>query len=143
MSEEHKPDMPKAFYRCNTCEPEHSCRLPSDLFWEPMAGEWICRECWFDDGHPTTDPLIDTEPKALSLETFLLRGKEQELAVAIKAERARVIKAVEDEPEFPGPKPEGLYNDLKEHPIEVVAEVFRDIVRVGKRNIIARIKETE
>jgi|DEB0MinimDraft_6_1074348.scaffolds.fasta_scaffold37150_3 hypothetical protein len=92
--EKYKPDMPEAFYLCNTCD-ENNCKRPNDLFWEPIAGEWICRECWFAEDHPTTDPLFDEEPKGLSLETFLLREKEQDHAAAIKAERARVLRDVE------------------------------------------------
>jgi len=92
--EKYKPDMPEAFYLCNTCD-ENNCKRPNDLFWEPIAGEWIYRECWFAEDHPTTDPLFDEEPKGLSLEAFLLREKEQEHAAAIKAERARVLEEVE------------------------------------------------
>jgi len=54
-----------------------------------------------------------------------------------------VIKAIEEEPLFPGPIPEDIFKTFKNAEMDQMTELLRSVVRVTKNSILDRIKKLE
>jgi len=86
--------LPKLLAVCEYCHenaPEMSCYDPEEVAWSPERRQWLCNECFFDDGKydPAKDEYVNEVPLVFAKDA-LLTGEEQRERLLAAATRRRL-----------------------------------------------------
>jgi hypothetical protein len=77
--------LPEIWAKCELCDPECAGHPPGEVYWSPKREQWLCSECFFDDGlyDPEKDVYVNEEPMACAEDAML--GTEEQMQRLIAA----------------------------------------------------------
>ena len=86
--------LPNLWAVCETCfdnAPEKAGNAPDEVYWSPKREQWLCSECFFDDGiyDPEKDVYVNEE-STVSAEDTLLPIKERRERLIVAATKKRM-----------------------------------------------------
>lgn len=79
---------------CHENAPEMSCYPPHGVAWSPKRGQWLCEDCFLDDGKydPGKDEYVNEEPMAFAKDVLPGEGEQIQRLIAAATRRRMGVK---------------------------------------------------
>ena len=75
---------PRLWAVCELCEPECAGHRPEEVAWSPKRGQWLCSECFYDDGiyDKEKDEYVNESPMAFAKDAMLDQDEQMQRLIA-------------------------------------------------------------
>jgi len=86
--------LPEIWAKCELCEPEGAGHPPEEVAWSPKREQWLCSECFFDDGiyDSEKDEYVNEEPMAFAKDAMLGTEEQMQRLIAAATKRRLGVK---------------------------------------------------
>ena len=81
--------LPEIWAKCETCDPECAGHPPEDVTWSPKRAQWLCGDCFFDDGvyDEEKDEYVNETPLVFAADALLSEVEQNALLVSAMTRR--------------------------------------------------------
>jgi hypothetical protein len=86
--------LPEIWAKCEACDPECAGHPPEGVAWAPKREQWLCSECFFDDGiyDPEKDEYVNEEPMVRAKDAMLDDEEQMERLIAAATKQRLGVK---------------------------------------------------
>ena len=86
--------LPEIWAKCEACEPEGAGHPPDEVYWSPKREQWLCSECFFDDGvyDAEKDEYVNETPMACAEDAIPDQDEQMQRLIAAATKRRMGVK---------------------------------------------------
>lgn len=86
--------LPEIWAKCELCELEVSGHPPEEVAWSPKREQWLCSECFYDDGiyDAEKDEYVNEKPMAFAKDAMLDQDEQMQRLIAAATKQRLGVK---------------------------------------------------
>ena len=86
--------LPEIWAKCELCYHECCAHPPEDVMWSPKKEQWLCTDCFFDDGvyDEEKDEYVNEKPLVFAADALLSTVEQNALLVSAMTRRRIGVK---------------------------------------------------